>query len=162
VNAGHRTVSCLVAALALVATAPASAQGRYAVSADGNEVTDSAAHVTWRRCAEGLRWNGKACQGKLMKFTYHEARKRAADAAASGGAWRLPTRAELSGLVVRGKKKPLIDSTAFPNTPPQQFWATRPGSDDDLNAWLVSFSNGRVYGNVGQARFPLRLVRDTP
>ena len=32
----------------------------------------------------------------------------------------------------------------------------------DSNAWLVSFANGRVYGNVGEARFPLRLVRSAP
>jgi hypothetical protein len=35
----------------------------------------------------------------------------------------------------------------------------RPGTDDDLNAWLVSFANGKVSGNTGQRPFPLRLVR---
>ena len=37
----------------------------------------------------------------------------------------------------------------------------RPGSDDDLNAWLVNFANGKVSGNTGQRKFPLRLVRDS-
>ena len=32
-----------------------------------------------------------------------------------------------------------------------------PGTN--LNAWLVSFSNGQVRANLGQAKFPLRLVR---
>ena len=35
----------------------------------------------------------------------------------------------------------------------------RPGSDDDLSAWLVNFANGKVTGNAGQRRFYLRLVR---
>jgi len=158
VNARHRSGPWLIAVLALAAAVPAAAQGRYSVSADGNEVTDNTTHLAWRRCAEGLKWNGRTCDGKLMKFFYHEAKTRAS---ASGG-WRLPTREELESIVVKGKKKPMIDTAAFPNTPSQQFWAVREDADhtDNLNAWLVNFANGRVYGNVGQKRFPLRLVRD--
>jgi len=154
---------CFVATLALAAAMPAAAQGRYRVSEDGAEVIDTAMHLAWRRCAEGLKWNGRTCEGKPMKFYYQEAKKHAAEAAVAGKAWRLPTRDELVGLVVKGKKKPMIDGAAFPNTPSQQFWATREDAEhtDNLNAWLVNFSNGRVYGNVGQKRFPLRLVRDT-
>jgi hypothetical protein len=82
-------------------------------------------------------------------------------AAKSGGkAWRIPTKDELVALLDKNtKKKPRIDVNAFPQTPAQPFWATRPGSDDDLNAWLVSFANGKVSGNTGQRKFPLRLVR---
>ena len=147
-----------VAALALLALAATAsqAQGRYKVSADGNEVTDTTTQLVWKRCAEGLRWDGKACTGKLMKFKYAEAKQHLA----STPAWRIPTLSELKSLVDRkAKKKPLIDAEAFPDTPKQQFWATRPGTDDDLNAWLVNFSNGKTYGNVGASKFPLRLVR---
>jgi hypothetical protein len=149
------------AGLALLAASTVQAQGRYRVSADGNEVTDTTTQLTWRRCAEGLRWDGKSCSGKLMKFSYAEAKHRVtAVATSSAPAWRIPTRDELVALLDRkAKKKPLIDAQAFPGTPKQQFWATRTGMDDDLNAWLVSFSNGRVYANLGQAKFPLRLVR---
>lgn len=148
--------------LGLAAAANATAQGRYVVSADGNEVTDNESQLMWRRCAEGMRWDGKACAGKPMKFKYAEAKRWTVEAARKGAAgWRIPTRAELTSLVDRTpkKKKPLIDIQAFPQTPALQFWAVRPGTDDNLNAWLVSFSNGRVYGNLGEARFPLRLVR---
>jgi hypothetical protein len=146
------------AVLALAVALPAAAQNRYAVSADGQEVVDQTTKLTWKRCAEGLKWDGKACKGKLLRFKYREAKEHATQA---GSGWRLPTREELTGLVSKNeKKKPLIDKTAFPDTPKQLFWATRPGADDDLNAWLVNFSNGRVYGNNGQSRFPLRLVRE--
>ena len=57
------------------------------------------------------------------------------------------------------KKKPRIDPMAFPATPALPFWATKAGSDDNLNAWLVSFANGKVKANLGEAKFPLRLVR---
>jgi hypothetical protein len=152
-----------LAALALFALAAgaAHAQARFAISADGQEVTDSTTRLTWRRCAEGQRWDGKACSGKVMKFSYAAAKQDAAGAAKRDGkAWRVPARDELIALVdMDQKKKPRIDPKAFPQTPSLPFWAARAGSDDDLNAWLVNFASGKVRGNVGQAKFPLRLVR---
>ena len=149
-----------LAVFALVATA-SHGQGRFSISSDGQDVTDTTTKLAWRRCAEGLRWDGKACSGKLMKYKYPEAKDAAAAAAkADGKAWRIPTRDELVALVDKtAKKKPRIDVKAFPQTPAQPFWAMRPGTDDDLSAWLVNFSNGKVSGNAGQRRFPLRLVR---
>ena len=146
--------------LALVASA-SQAQGRYTISSDGQEVTDTTTKLAWRRCAEGLRWDGKECSGKVKTFKYPEA-KDAAAAAAKGDskAWRIPTKDELVALVDKtAKKKPRIDVKAFPQTPAKPFWSMRPGSDDDLSAWLVNFANGKVSGNTGQRRFHLRLVR---
>ena len=141
--------------LALVAAA-SQAQGRFTTSADGQEVTDTTTKLTWRRCAEGLKWDGKTCAGKLLKVKYGAAK---AAAAAVGKGWRIPSREELVALVDMTKKKPRIDPMAFPATPSLPFWATKQGSDDDLNAWLVSFANGKVRANLGEAKFPLRLVR---
>ena len=152
-----------LAALALLALSVfgAHGQGRFAISADGQEVTDATTRLTWRRCAEGLRWDGKACSGKLMKFSYAAAKQGAASAAKRDGkTWRVPGRDELIALVdMDQKKKPHIDPRAFPQTPALPFWAARAGSTDDLNAWLVNFANGKVRGNIGEAKFPLRLVR---
>jgi hypothetical protein len=152
-----------IAAFALFAlvTGASQGQGRFTISSDGQDVTDTTAKLSWRRCAEGLHWDGKACTGKLKTYKYPEARDAAAAAAKGDSkAWRIPTRDELVGLVDKSaKKKPRIDVNAFPQTPAQPFWAMRPGSDDDLSAWLVNFANGKVSGNTGQRRFPLRLVR---
>lgn len=144
--------------LASFAVVSAHAEGRFAVTADGQEVTDSASHLVWRRCAEGLAsGGGSKCSGKLVRYDYRSAKRVAAGA---GQGWRVPTRQELVGLVDKAaKKKPMIDPVAFPNTPSTAFWASRAGSDDDLNAWLVNFANGRVMGNLGEKKFPLRLVR---
>jgi hypothetical protein len=152
-----------IAALALLALCAGASQGqgRFTISADGQEVTDTTTGLTWKRCAEGMRWNGKSCSGKATRYTYAGAKKEAASSArGDAGTWRIPTRDELVGLVDRtAKKKPRIDAKVFPQTPSKPFWASRTGSDDDLNAWLVNFSSGRVTGNAGQAKFPLRLVR---
>jgi hypothetical protein len=147
--------------LSAVAAASSHAQARFKVSADGQEVLDTTTQLTWRRCAEGMQWDAKTCSGKLAKYSYAGAKQQAAGAAKTGAkAWRIPSRDELVGLVDKqAKKKPKIDGEAFPKTPSTPFWATRPGTDDNLNAWLVSFSNGKVTGNAGQAKFALRLVR---
>ncbi len=148
----------LLSLLALAA-APSLAQGRFTMSADGAEVHDATTQLTWRRCVEGMHWDGKGCTGKATRFSYASAKK----AAAGASPWRVPAREELRGLVDRtARKKPRIDREAFPNTPSLPTWASRAGTDDNLNAWLVSFSSGKVQGNTGQAKFPLRLVRSSP
>ncbi len=150
-----------LAALSLLALAATTsqAQGRFTTSADGQEVTDTSSMLTWRRCAEGMAFEGKTCKGKLAKFKYADAK---AAAAATGKGWRIPSREELVALVDMAKKKPRIDPMAFPGTPSAPFWATKAGSSDNLNAWLVSFTNGKVRANLGEAKFPLRLVRAGP
>ncbi len=147
-----------LAAFSLLALAAASsqAQARFTTSADGQEVTDTTTKLTWKRCAEGLKWDGKTCAGKLLKVKFASAKSAAAGA---GSGWRIPSREELVALVDMTKKKPRIDPVAFPATPSLPFWATKQGSTDDLNAWLVSFANGKVKANLGEAKFPLRLVR---
>ena len=105
---------------------------------------------------EGLAWDGKTCKGKLLTVKFAGAK---AAASGVGKGWRIPSREELVGLVDMTKKKPRIDPLAFPGTPSAPFWATKQGSTDDLTAWLVSFANGKVRGNLGEAKFPLRLVR---
>jgi hypothetical protein len=107
-----------------------------------------------------MRWDGKACSGKMVKYSLAGAKEKALRTARDEGkAWRIPAREELVGLLDMARKKPRIDGQAFPQTPSAPFWASRAGSNDNLNAWLVSFSSGKVRANLGQAKFPLRLVR---
>ena len=147
-----RATACVLLAFGAAAS---QAQERFAPSADGQEVRDASSNLTWRRCAEGQKWDGKACTGKATRYSYAAAKKAAA---AAGQGWRIPTREDLVGLVDKSAKKPRVDAKTFPNTPRQPLWASRAGSDDNLGAWLVN-PNGKVTGNVGQAKFPLRLVR---
>jgi len=155
------SVSCIAAALFTVAGAGAAE--RFSVSSDGLHVTDSTTGLTWKRCLEGMAWDGTVCKGKATKFTFVAARKYAAEQKADGGkTWRIPTKDELKGLVdTTQKKKPRIDKTVFPGTPSSMVWATRPEKDDNLNAWMVDFGNGKVFGNTGSKAPNLRLVHST-
>ena len=152
---------CAAFALFALIAAAVHAEDRFVISSDGQEVTDSTTRLVWRRCGEGQRFDGKTCSGKLAKYKYAAARQAAeATAKSTGKAWRMPTREELVSLYdEKLKRKPKLDGRIFPAATNGPFFATRAGSDDDLNAWLVNFRNGRVSGYAGQKTFPLRLVR---
>ena len=146
--------------LACVCAGAIAADERFVVSADGQEVLDTKTSLVWRRCVEGMQWDGKACKGKATRYKFGEAKQRAdAAAPAQGKAWRVPTKDELSTLVIKQKKKPMTDKEAFPNTPPSLQWAKRPGFDDNLNGWMIDFGSGKGFGGSG-AKESVRLVRD--
>ena len=155
-----RRLSLAASAMLLCfAAMPASAQDRYTISADGQEVTDNNSHLTWRRCAEGTRWLGNACVGKPTLLSYKDAKAWAMSEGKAGG-WRLPTELELLTLVDKTKKKkPKTDVMAFPNTPNMPFWCLPPGAADELNGRMVNFGNGKVEPGLGERKVPVRLVK---
>ncbi|TSA37254.1 MAG: DUF1566 domain-containing protein [Methylococcaceae bacterium] len=76
-------------------------------------------------------------------------------------AWRLPTAAELRGIVDYSVAYPgpAIDTTFFPNTPSDAFWSSSPFVGDTYYAWNVTFYDGDVYDGGRSDAFPVRLVR---
>jgi hypothetical protein len=158
----RRYAPALAALLLFSVATGASAENRYTVSPDGQEVVDNTTHLIWRRCAEGAKWIGKGCVGQPTKLSLSDAKAWAAtEASSSGKAWHVPDEAELVALVDKSKKKPKIDEIAFPTTPAVPFWCLRPGYTDNLNAYLVSFGNGRVTAALGERKTVLRLVRSS-
>ena len=74
--------------------------------------------------------------------------------------WRVPTRAELQGLVHYGRINPTIDTDYFPNTPASYFWSASPSGDSSSYAWGVHFRNGLAYGYYPRSgNYHVRLVR---
>ena len=151
---GFGVAACLL--VAPVASAAEPPPTRYTLSAGGQEVTDSQTKLVWQRCPLGAKWDGKVCSGKPTKFNLVQAKK-ANDP--SNAAWRMPTKDEFLTLADRSKKKPKMDTTAFPAKPSDLYWALRPETDDNLNAWVADFRNGKIYGNTRDARHFVRLVR---
>ena len=144
-----------VSLLALATTVPAQAQSRFTVSADGQEVTDSNTKLVWKRCVEGMKWDGKTCAGKPTKMTLAAARD-----LAKTGTWRMPNKEELVGLMDKKGKKMVLDKATFPATPAKLHWAIRPESTDNLNHWLVNFGNGHAFGNTRAGSNFVRLVKN--
>jgi hypothetical protein len=135
--------------------------GSFVISTDGNEVTDPHTGLIWRRCAEGMNWDGSTCAGAASTFTHEAALQRAAaQATASSIAWRLPNVKELSSIADKSRSSPAIDPIAFPATPSSWFWSASPGVGSSGNAWGVYFGNSFVYdGSSRYNTYYVRLVR---
>ncbi len=53
--------------------------------------------------------------------------------------WRLPTRAELAGLIDDTRHEPAIDTDAFPGVKPRWHWTSTPCAWSSASAWYVYF-----------------------
>lgn len=141
----------------------ARAEGRFIVSADGTEVTDTLTGLVWRRCAAGMAWNNdtQACEGTATRFKW----KAALDYAKANreGGWRLPNVKELLSIADFEAQDPAIDQQAFPNTPTDRAFlsSTMSATRKGMYGAVVSFSRGEVsQQSAYQFRsWPLRLVR---
>lgn len=147
--------SCLLGIVPVAAAAQP-----YVISADGSEVTDQHTGLIWRRCSEGMSWNGTTCAGTPTLFIHEAALTQAATQASSTVvAWRLPNIKELTSIADKSLVNPAIDATAFPATPASLFWSASPYVGNTNNAWVVYFSNGLVYVNYRGDPLYVRLVR---
>ena len=149
----------------LVRAGQAPVPQRYTVSAGGKDVTDNQTNLIWRRCAEGMNWDGTTCVGTASTFSHEAALQQAASQASSTGmAWRLPNVNELFSIADKGRANPAIDPAAFPATPASLFLSATPSHPAYFNsppfAWCVEFNYGwkLVCGNSSYAR----LVRSAP
>ncbi|MEQ1534416.1 MAG: DUF1566 domain-containing protein [Burkholderiaceae bacterium] len=76
------------------------------------------------------------------------------------GAWRLPTKDELLGIVKINKTLPSIDTDWFPNTPRNGFyWSASPYEGYAYFAWGVSFNYGNANYDSRVNRSDNKLVR---
>ena len=80
---------------------------------------------------------------------------------ASHDDWRLPSPAELAGLVNLDYSAPAIDALAFPQTVTASgYWTNRElASAPTTRAWLVEFADGKTYNDVNTALGAVRCAR---
>jgi Protein of unknown function (DUF1566) len=147
----------LLSASIVLATA---AQAALIPNAAGDEVTDTATGLIWKRCSEGQAWDivQATCTGTAMTFTHEQALQLAATQAGTAG-WRLPNVKELSSIVDASRASPAIDTASFPATPSKWYWTSSPYAGLSGYAWGVSFYYGSVNGDGRGSADQVRLVR---
>ena len=98
----------------------ANACGKF--TCDVGTVTDSTMMLTWQR---NLPSAYSGCSGAADDpCTWEEAKRYCGQLSLDGGGWRLPTLDELNTILDKTMPSPMIDSKAFPNTPPEYFWTS--------------------------------------
>lgn len=152
---------------------------RYTPLFDGSEIRDNLTGLVWRRCVEGMTWDGATCSGTPARFTHGEALAHAKAQTTIARAnqevgWRAPNIKELFSMVDTGKANPALDASAFPGNLNQggwNYWSSTPVPGALDVAMSVRFDNGGVEaklrgddplsGNPAKT-VALRLVRYFP
>jgi hypothetical protein len=118
--------------------------------------------VEWMRCSVGQIWNGSDCEGVAVQLTQEDVAKAIVIANAQlGPGWRLPSRAELEGLVCKACAPVKIELDSFPNTLGEPYWTGEVNGFAPRHIWTVNFMTGHTYGRFFPTQEVLvRLVRD--
>lgn len=149
------------AGLLLVSSKQKPSMKNYVVIENGNEVLDTQTGLIWRRCVEGMKWDGKTCTGYPLGAMLVESLHRATNEAnLTGKNWRLPNIKELGSLVDMSQPNLAIDLTIFPNTPNDQMWTSSPYALDAFFGWMVHFYYGASYYSYLEDTGMIRLVRE--
>jgi hypothetical protein len=123
---------------------------RYEIN--GDQVLDKETQLTWQRCAVGQKFQeGAGCVGEAREVTWAAAKKHS-------GAWRLPSKDELRGLL-SDACLPSLNAEAFPGVSLQQpnYWSsteTAPGL-----TWIVNLTSGHEFNALQSSTNAMRLVR---
>jgi Protein of unknown function (DUF1566) len=136
--------------------------GKLTVSADGREASSDAPGgvATWRRCVEGMAWNGSTCSGTAQTFTILDALTHAAgEAALTGLPWHVPNVKEMNWVVRRENVAPATDRVALPNTPVGNYCTASPDVEQPENSWVIDMELGQVRTAPRSVGCLLRLVR---
>ena len=118
--------------------------------------------VEWMRCSVGQIWNGTDCEGVAVQLTQEDVARAIVIANAQlGPGWRLPSRAELEGLVCKACAPIKIELDSFPNTFGEPYWTGEVNGFAPRHMWTVNFMTGHTYGRFFPTQEVLvRLVRD--
>ena len=124
--------------------------GQFVISSDSLSVTDTITGLVWQRDGSSTR---TGCTGvSNLTCTWAEAKAYCASLSLGGlTGWRLPGRTELYTIVDFTRFGPAIDQTAFPNTPPDNFWTSSPWAGSYGYAWYVDIGGGGGNGSASDS-----------
>jgi len=101
----------------------------------------------------GLLWQQKLDPGS---YTWAAA---ARYCAGLGAGWRLPSLTEMQTIVDDGKEFPAVNTTAFPDTPAEDFWTGTAEAGSSASAWYVDFYYGASDRDVADREYRVRCVK---
>jgi hypothetical protein len=133
---------------------PAPLGAHYDVRAD--EILDLATGLRWQRSVAPKPLPFRAAEAYCAHLklgakqdAQHDTPKR----------WRVPTLVELLTLIDEGAAAPMIDRSAFPETPAVPFWTSSTFVNGSELAWYVRFDQGNgLYGRLVES-FRVRCVQ---
>ncbi len=145
---------------------------RYKIVSEGAEVLDLKTNLVWKRCPEGIYFNGQYCENKIKYFNFDQAKSYAGNEYG----WRIPTLLELSSIlsgemdtengkiISRGCIKPAINLYAFPHDASVSFtgffWTSTPRRVNYIYVLDLYRGLDTEMCSYRNCNAKLRLVRD--
>ena len=128
---------------------------------EADRVRDTATGLTWRRCASGSVPRDGRCLGAPLLMGHAQARRHAID---TGEGWRLPTLAELQGIVERRCRNPAVNAQVFPDVTElyeggAKYWSSTSAKELPGLFYNVDFMDGTIDANSAGIAMGVRLVR---
>jgi hypothetical protein len=141
----------------IIATSPDSS---FILHDDGT-ATQNRTGLMWKRCIQGLQWDGITCNSTVTSFSWGEALNASVLHKFAGYSdWRLPNKNELESIVEERCVSPSINARVFPATPLTFHWTSTPYAGLMTGAWSVDFGYGVVTATDKSGKIAVRLVRD--
>jgi hypothetical protein len=147
----------LVRGLPFDATAPYTPTSDFADNGDGT-ATHLLTGLMWKRCVEGMLWNGSTCLGREKAFDWADAIDQSSSFAGYSD-WRAPTVEELLSIVEFQSDSPTVNRAIFPGTQSSAFWSRSSVAGNSNSAWDVHFHFGSAKPTPKYSGAHLRLVR---
>lgn len=114
----------------------------WLITSDGAYVVHMTAGTAWKRCLEGMQWNGKRCDGQPLMLSHTDALALARSRSkADGVTWRLPSAKELQRLAQRNSRTTRTTSPLLPVGSDEWCWSSTTPVD-------TSRINEYSYGNI--------------
>lgn len=155
------SLSCiLLTTMIPVFAAPETPSSDFTDNGDGT-VTHAVTGLTWKRCVEGMQWDGKSCSGQPGLYNADEASKLSSTFAGQSD-WRLPSIVELQSIVEREAFSPSINISVFPNTPARGTHSYSVPANNltfPNHTWQVDFIFGQMTPTSKLLKSVARLVR---
>lgn len=150
----------VAAGLAVAATPADICESQAAFTPKGATVIDRRSGLEWQRCALGRHWNGKGCSGEARLQRQAEAMQAGAR---TGKGWRLPTVAEIAGLLDPSCPSVKVPLAMFPdidaeNPEGDPYWTSTPVGMAGL-WYFADLQNGDIDGHSPDFSLQVRLVR---
>ena len=154
--------------VAVMLSSAAQAQGTTHMARD-HLVVDLRFGIEWLRSTVGQVWDGTTCTGDVVRLDHDQIEIAITQANEQlGEGWRLPTLAELEGLLCKdceelsySEPRPMIDAEMFPATLPEPYWSGEQNTKSKRHYFSVNFFNGWTYGRFRPSQpLAVRFVRD--
>jgi Protein of unknown function (DUF1566) len=128
----------------------------------GAEVLDTQTNLVWKRCSEGMQWNGTGCSGNALEFAWVDVRKFVPAAEFVEQGYRVPERSEVRSIFERNtcSYEAQSDYVFQDVSSNNYFWTTSVAAIGASGTYVTKLANSRENDTFRNRNLTLlRMVR---